>query len=266
MALYDRVWFSTATTGTGTITVGSAITGFRTPATASIPNAATFGYVILDGAAWEIGTGTYTSAGTTVARSLISSSTGSLLNLSGSASMFVTAVASKTPQIDVANTWAAAQTFSAIPVLDGGGVKFPAAQVASADVNTLDDYEEGTFTPALTFGGAAVGMTFSQQNGRYTKIGNLVTAGILLSFTAKGSSTGTAVISGLPFTASATIIQGCGAMYATALTSVAMPMCRIVQGTAVVDLYDFQAGTVAVLTDGDFQNGSQIGITISYWV
>lgn len=82
-----------------------------------------------------------------------------------------------------------------------GQIKFPATQNPSSDANTLDDYEEGTWTPALTFGGAAVGMTATAQTlGRYTKIGNMVAVYFRHQLSAKGSSTGTAVIGGLPFT------------------------------------------------------------------
>lgn len=85
--------------------------------------------------------------------------------------------------------------------LNDGQLKFPATQNPSSDANTLDDYEEGTWTPALTFGGAAVGMTATAQTlGRYTKIGNMVAVYFRHQLSAKGSSTGTAVIGGLPFT------------------------------------------------------------------
>ena len=56
-----------------------------------------------------------------------------------------------------------------------GGINFPDTQVASGDGNTLDDYEEGTFTPAITFSSSTGSLAYNTQYGRYTKIGNMVT-------------------------------------------------------------------------------------------
>ena len=53
------------------------------------------------------------------------------------------------------------------------GITFPATQVASADANTLDDYEEGTFTPTVTYSGTNT-PSHASQIGRYTKIGRIV--------------------------------------------------------------------------------------------
>ena len=66
--------------------------------------------------------------------------------------------------------------------------------------NELDDYEEGTFVPALKFGGLSVGIT-GTMTGFYTKIGRDVRATVLLILTSKGSSVGSATVTGLPFTA-----------------------------------------------------------------
>jgi hypothetical protein len=80
----------------------------------------------------------------------------------------------------------------------GMGIKFPVTQSASSDANTLDDYEEGTFTPDLKFGGNAVSLTYSSRAGRYTKIGRCVTVSFVFVLSNKGSSSGFATVS-LPF-------------------------------------------------------------------
>lgn len=84
-----------------------------------------------------------------------------------------------------------------------GQIKFPASQNASADANTLDDYEEGTFTPALTAATPGdLSITYSTQIGRYTKIGNTVHISIDLESSAFTHTTasGSWRVTGLPFT------------------------------------------------------------------
>lgn len=90
--LVNRAWMSTATTGTGTITLGSALSGYQTLADAGVADTNTVHYVIIDGANWELGHGVYTSSGTTLTRVVEeSSNSDSAINLSGSASVFITA-------------------------------------------------------------------------------------------------------------------------------------------------------------------------------
>jgi len=86
----DRVKVSTSSTGTGTISLGSAVDGFQTFAQGGILNGNSVRYTITNGDSWEVGTGVYASSGTQMTRSYESSSTGSLLNLSGTSEVFIT--------------------------------------------------------------------------------------------------------------------------------------------------------------------------------
>jgi hypothetical protein len=80
------------------------------------------------------------------------------------------------------------------------GISFPATQSAQSDANTLDDYEEGTWTPVIRGGTTAGTTTYaSNRNGRYTKVGNIVTVQFTVGWT-NATGTGALEISGLPFT------------------------------------------------------------------
>jgi len=81
----------------------------------------------------------------------------------------------------------------ATPSTSGSGITFPATQSASSDANTLDDYEEGTWTPALS----NLTVTYGSRTGTYTKIGNRVVVFFEIQLTAK-SGTGLTWITGLP--------------------------------------------------------------------
>jgi hypothetical protein len=81
----------------------------------------------------------------------------------------------------------------------GVGITFPATQSASTDANTLDDYEQGTWTPTVVGTTTAGTATYSQQNGQYTKIGNMVTATAYVEWSAH-TGTGNITLRGLPFT------------------------------------------------------------------
>lgn len=86
----------------------------------------------------------------------------------------------------------------ATPAASGAGITFPATASASSDANTLDDYEEGTFTPTVVGASTAGSTTYTNQFGRYVKIGSLVYVQINIQVTAM---TGTGALRfGLPFT------------------------------------------------------------------
>ena len=107
--------------------------------------------------------------------------------------------------VDLATISSAAITaFSNVPLLTGGGLKFPPTQVASADPNTLNDYEEGTFTPAVAGSTTAGTGTYVTRSGRYTKTGNRVYYQIWMEYSGH-TGTGDFTVTGLPFTTNSTV-------------------------------------------------------------
>jgi hypothetical protein len=86
----------------------------------------------------------------------------------------------------------------ATPSASGAGITFPATQSASTDANTLDDYEEGTFTPTVNLLGT---ITYTTQTGRYIKIGKQVSIQFYLLYSSTDSTQDGAqmVLSGFPF-------------------------------------------------------------------
>jgi hypothetical protein len=148
-----------------------------------------------------------------------------------------------------------------------GNIYFPATQVASSDANALDDYEEGTWTPAVTFGGGSTGMTLSTASGRYTKVGRLVTAHAALVFTAKGSSTGTALVS-LPFTvANNEAARGGSAvgLYTGMVGSTALTMFPTANA-ATAQFRPAAATSNSAGTDANFSDTSSLRLTLVYEV
>lgn len=92
---------------------------------------------------------------------------------------------------------------NATPSASGSGITFPATQSASSDANTLDDYEEGTWTPVISSAGGAMTYTLGNTVARYTKIGNRVFFTASMQFSSRSGGSGTFYIS-LPFQASST--------------------------------------------------------------
>jgi hypothetical protein len=148
------------------------------------------------------------------------------------------------------------------------GINFPDAAVASADANTLDDYEEGTWTPVLGGSGGTSGQTYTLQEGTYTKVGNLVTFTGRFSLSAKGTITSTVQIQGLPLTANATYDSIMQVYHGNMATGFAQILGRIDGGgtTASWGGFDSAAANPVTLTTTHIGNSTACRFDGHYYV
>jgi hypothetical protein len=150
-------------------------------------------------------------------------------------------------------------------LMSASGIKFPAVQVPSADANTLDGYEEGTFTPALVFGTSASGMTFTTQLGNYTRIGNMVFIRFQITLSAKGTSTGNAVFTNLPFVG----VGNSSLVWSlhVNISSTGIPSSRTNGGASTASLFTTDdAGTRVAMSNSNFTDTSSVTISGCYSV
>jgi hypothetical protein len=161
------------------------------------------------------------------------------------------------------NSWA----LPGATVQTGTGITFPATQSASSNANTLDDYEEGTWTPVVAFGGASVGVTYSAQQGNYTKIGNRVYISGRVALTNKGSSTGAITITGLPFTSANTLFNSM-AIAGFNLASIvgSLQAYNTLNTSLVSEITYLGTGAHTALTNSNCNNDSGFMINFSYAV
>ena len=151
----------------------------------------------------------------------------------------------------------------------GKGIDFSAdGNAAGMTSEVLDDYETGTFTPTMLFGGASVGVTYSQQYGFYTKIGDMVHCTIRLVLTAKGTSTGAATSGGLPFANKNTAGNyPTASMRLSGVSFADTPTAFMNTASTAIDLLETSsAGSLSSLTNANFNNASNIMFSISYRV
>jgi hypothetical protein len=155
-----------------------------------------------------------------------------------------------------------AELMTSLSSFAAGQIGFPATQKPSSNVNTLDDYQEGEFTPVLQFGGASSGITYSIQNGYYTKIGNLLNFTMDMLITSKGASTGSVAVSGLPFEESVT--AACS-LWLNDISFEDFPMGLVSDSTILLKEIT-NAGIRTDLNDTNFENNSRLNINGTYRV
>lgn len=168
-----------------------------------------------------------------------------------------------TTNTDATITAAGVLNLSGTPVsLTGGQLKFPATQVPSADANTLDDYEEGSWSPGV--GGTA---TYTSQLGRYIKVGKQVTSWGNMGILAIGTGS-TSLITNAPFTSATNFdYSGSVAKWSALAASVYSVNCYVGSNSATVA---FTGQTVSggassgLGTPAIFASGTNINFTAPY--
>jgi hypothetical protein len=151
-------------------------------------------------------------------------------------------------------TYRANATPVSLGITQSQWVSFPATQVASTDPNTLDDYEEGTWTPTCT------GVTFSAATGFYTKIGRQVTLSFSVTFPVT-ADTGFVRFINLPFSATGTFSERNG--LAVGYNATSFQVGGTV-GTTTLFIHKVGASGAADPTNADFSNTTFAGsITIN---
>ncbi len=147
---------------------------------------------------------------------------------------------------------------NAVALLNGQ-LSFPATQNPSSNINTLDDYQEGTWTPGVSFGGGTTGITYATRSGSYTKIGDMLYYNGRVTLTNKGSSTGAARITGFPFNLDQ--LWGSNVSYYSNLATISGQVGTLSNnggGATTADLFMGGATSVALLTNSNFTNTSDI--------
>jgi hypothetical protein len=173
LVLADRVKETTSTTGTGTITLAGAVTGFQS--FSIIGNSNTTYYAIVDNStgAWEVGIGTYTSSGTTLARTTVLSSSNSdnLVNFAaGSKDVFVTYPSEKSVFLNASDV-VAQQSFGAITATSAALTTGTITTAPSGNTDIANKlYVDGAYS-------AGTGLSLSTRTFSITPVGTASTYG-----------------------------------------------------------------------------------------
>jgi hypothetical protein len=140
------------------------------------------------------------------------------------------------------------------------GITFPATQVAASDANTLDDYEEGTWTPSV--GGNA---TYNSRSGTYTKIGRFVHVTAIISINTLGTGSST-TITGLPFISAGGLGASNHVGYWSSTSRSVTSLTACTNSNEIVFTDTTTATTGINLNAGIMGNGTDLRFTVTYIV
>ena len=272
LALADRVQETSTTTGTGTLTLAGAVVGYQSFAVVGDGN--TTYYTITNAAgAWEVGIGTYTSAGTLLSRTTVLSSSngGALVSFTGTLNVFVTYPSSKSVYGD--GTTLVAPSGTILPIVSGG----TGASTAGAALTSLGAYpasnpsgytnNTGTVTgvtgtaPVVSSGGTAPAISMAAAT---TSVDGYLTSTDWNTFNSKTSNIGTVTsvaasvpaflsVAGSPITTSGTL--------AISYSGTALPVANGGTGATTLTGVVYGNGTSAFTAATGAQIATAIGAT-----
>ena len=153
-----------------------------------------------------------------------------------------------------------------IEIITGAGIKFTASHTDASNVDTLDDYEEGSWTPTLIFGSSSGG-TLSVAAGFYVKVGKMVSVSCRVTVNSKSAATGVAYVGGLPFAVKTSdgSQASCSLTLGAAISYVGYPTVYAGGGVTGLSFQEVtEAGTRTTLNNSNFSNGSDFIIQCVY--
>jgi len=155
-------------------------------------------------------------------------------------------------------------TLSGATVSSGTGVAFPATQSASSDANTLDDYEEGTWTPAYGAQGGTPSVTYGTRTGRYVKTGQTVNVWLYISISAFSGGTGYLTVTGLPFT-NGDVQGGLNSNWSNAAWTTVFPSAgHIGSSTSFAYMVYYNGASTSQIQFSNLANGCELTMFGSY--
>ncbi len=163
LVVADRVKETTTTTGTGTVTLAGAVTGFQSFAVVGNANTTYYAIVVEGGADWEVGIGTYTSSGTTLSRNTVleSSNSNSLVNFGvGTKAVFVTYPADRSVTSDYPNTFTNNQVIS----VNSSSAALRITQTGAGDALLVEDSSNPDSSPFVVNADGDVGIGTATPN------------------------------------------------------------------------------------------------------
>jgi hypothetical protein len=218
------------------------------------------GFTLTLGAATSItGGGTIALGGFTLTVAANSTINGSLVgSITGGGTLATGGFTLTVPATGTASLLGVAQTYSALKTYSAG---------LTFGQNTLNWYEEGTWTPTLAFGGLSAGLTYSSRTGYFIRIGNLVHLWASVVLSNKGTSNGTATMGTFPYAINSTASSNYViSVFYNIVTGTGAPAARISAGGTTPGMGFYNAGAYTALTDTGFANTSQVDFSITYRV